>query len=824
MYTIGDTMLERRGLLRTFNKLKHHRVLTVCAPAGYGKTVAVTQWLNNDARAKAMLPLDEYDNSLPSLCRRFSGALRLCQPHNNTLDEIISNSSFQSAPVELTLRAISALSVKKQAVVAIDDLHYINDSAVIRHLIGFIKRLPRNFSIILISRHDLPHEMYELWIKGQAAIVSAEHFQFTSREVADLYKVRGNHITQKQADDILQKTHGWALGINAFILSNEQLADKVYGFLDEFLQSNIWAKWDDTTREFMLRTAAARELTPSLCEALTGNQNSGMFLNDLVKKGAFITQLQVGVYRYHHLFQRFLRQMADVRGEDFINSLLAAEGYWHLSQGDFYTATKCFIECKIYDGIAECYGLLTVFAHNDFVFEKLLPIVKHPMFMNAAQKYPHLLYMMAYCELIDGRADDMAAYMDNYYARYPDIAGMGLSFAAGIFYMRLIDYRVSLSQLPVGAEAITGLDRYTPPKWSVSMHMPVMHRGMRDLSELAVGDAAENCNVLMQNAGRMLGEEGPLMCEVVKAGLLYEQGRLDMAYEYAINANTKIKKHFMTESVFCAMSILVYIMDAIKETDEAAEIIKSIENLIDENKAYHLSGNFNALTKRRKIIQGDLSAAASWLETQTFKDINLRGIYTDFALCRALIAIGRYDSAIIRLRNIYEITSEFNRPLDIIEAQILLAIAYWNRKRKYQKKALDYLEGAVSAAHPFGYTQMFLNNGAELSGMLNRLLNRTNQLTKKPHISFIRMLCLKLNENHDIEPIIAPPIKAVSYTNKQKEIMRLLCKGYSYRQISDDIGIKYTTLRSHLKLIYNKLNVTTMADAIAKINALKLLD
>ena len=128
-------MLERRNLNNIFNKFKNHRIVVVCAPAGYGKTMAVNGWLAKDTRVKAIFSLDEYGNHLSGFCERFCSALLTCQPRNQTLDDIVSHPSFQSAPDEFTLRAVAALSARKYAVIAIDDLHLIHDSAVLQLLL-----------------------------------------------------------------------------------------------------------------------------------------------------------------------------------------------------------------------------------------------------------------------------------------------------------------------------------------------------------------------------------------------------------------------------------------------------------------------------------------------------------------------------------------------------------------------------------------------------------------------------------------------------------------------------------------------------------------
>jgi len=110
----SNIMLERRKVAHAFNEFINHRVIAVCTPAGYGKTIAVTQWLSKDTRAKAIISLDEYDNNALGFCERFCAAIRACQPQNQTLNALISHDSFQTAPNEFTLRAVAALSGRKK--------------------------------------------------------------------------------------------------------------------------------------------------------------------------------------------------------------------------------------------------------------------------------------------------------------------------------------------------------------------------------------------------------------------------------------------------------------------------------------------------------------------------------------------------------------------------------------------------------------------------------------------------------------------------------------------------------------------------------------
>jgi len=767
----------------------------VCAPAGYGKTVAVTQWLGKDTRAKAILQLDEYDNSVIGFCERFCVALLTCQPQNQTLCNAVCHNNLQSAPEELTLHAISALSCRKKAVLAIDDLHMIHNDAVLQLLYAIIKRLPPNFQIVLVSRHFLPATFSELWVRGDIAQVKPDQLLFSCKEIMTLHKKLGCTITQKQADEILEQTNGWVIGINAS------------DYINDFFWSNIWEKWDNTTHDFMLRTAFLHELAPDICLAVTGICGSKIILNELIHKGVFITQLRESVYKYHHLFQQFLYRLAQDQGEEFVFRLLEKEGCWHLTQKDYYKALDCFIRCKNYDAIGDCSYQLAVQSNENIMEENFLQLFKHPEFLNTANKYPYLLYFAACCAFAEGRAAEMTSYIDEYYIKHPVIVAKYPDLAHTIHCVRMLDFRIPL---------IHTYNEINLASKKQIIAIPLLHRGLIDFSELVIGDVVENVQQMPPKIGRPHECASHIPKEALLAGLLYEQGHLTKAYEHAINANSQT----YINTNWDAMLVLVNILDAFEDIDEGTALLEPITLAVE--KEHNI--NINAFIARRKFELGDANAAKSWLSINTFDVLPLWQIYAAFTTCRAYIITGKYELGIILLSRILEMSVTFNRPADIIEARILLAIAYWKKKRGFQIKALEHLEDAVSLAYIYSYVQMFINDGAELTDMLSKLQNRIAQRkgSEKKHISFIKLLCIKTCNKKTANITNDLTEKPLKFTDKQKTVMNLLCKGKSYKEISDALGIKLPSVRNHIALIYKKLGVTTMAGAVAKINEIGL--
>jgi len=822
-----NSMLKRDDVCRVFDAFEAYPIIAICAPAGFGKTIAVSQWLEGKDCVNATFNIDEYDNVLTGFCERFCNMLRSCQPDNEAFIEIISHPSFQSAPDIFTLQAIAVLSTEKKTVLVLDDLHLIDDDSVMHFFLVLIKRLPKNFQVIIISRNELPAIFSTLRLKNQIAFIDKDKLSFTNDEILKLYEKRGYNISEEQLAEISQESQGWALGINALLLAGGQISEKALNHIGDFVRTSIWDNWEESTKEFMLNTAALNDIIPALCDELTGRSDSDEFLEKLMQEGIFVTRKNKGTYQYHHIFQEFLMNMVRARGEEFLQSLLEKEGRWHLSQRNFFRAINCFIQCENNAGIIECFELFNTFEHYNFLASKLLPIIKNPVVQNVAKEYPPLLYLMIWGAFAEGRRSDMVSYMDEYYARHVEILETYPSHSHRIFHVWLIDFRMDAKQIIAKSIIMPNKSAVSPERWSTSMQMPLLHRGIRDFSVIATGNVVVNVSAILSIASHwMFGDESQLIAEFAKAALLYEQGNIERANIYAVKAVAAVKSHYPTELKLCAYAILLNVLDALgkKNSKDALEAKEAIAQLIDREKAYHLSYNYQAFETHREILVGNVKAAEEWLADNEYFEIpEVYRTYAGLVTSRALILTEKYDSACVLLERILNNTLAFNRTLDTLEAQILLAIAYSKRKQGYQEQALKYLEDAIRVAQPCNYVQMFINNGAELAPMLQLLVNRIKQDKKKDSnfSSFCKMLYLKTRGKVNLTATSAD--SNVKYTEKQIAIMHLICQGKSYKEMSEALDIKQSTLRSHLDSIYNKLQVGNITDAATKIEAIGLL-
>lgn len=832
----GVTKLAPRT--EVMNALDHaleKRLIYVQAPAGYGKTTAVRLWLQRARMNYAFLPLDEFDNKLSHFCSRLCALLLRHQPHNQLLAEIIGHPSFSSAPSEYTVRALEALDPEQRLVVVIDDLHIIDDRGILRFLPFLIRKLPEQLTLVIVSRNDLPVHLAEPMLRNEMALIGVDKLKFNSNEIHFFFESNRRPISWPQAEALYRFTDGWAIAVNALLLSGEEPSGQklLHNHLSSFILNQVWTKWDQPTRDLMLKTSLVEELTPSLCQALTGEPESAHRLAKLVEENAFISVDDRGIYRFHGLFRFFLQEFLadqDPSGE-LRRQLQKAAGAWYVAQGDDIRAMEFFLQCGDEEGVVSALSMTFESDTPYFPVEAVLSKINVSTNEDLLERFPVLYSLKAWSDFLEGRPEEMAWNLDQYYRRLPEFVEKMPKQLLNLVFLRSFDFRISYQELEAEIRAMP-----TPPvlksgAGTITQNMPLLHRASRDLSEYVGSDMLEKVERLRQTLGALFGRELDMLQDVMVAGLFYEQGEQHEALRYALQAESKLEDHFSPELKFCTRMILIYIYDALWRDDKAEEQVELIEQMIERDRSFFLSYNLKACLYRRRIEDGQIKAAEEWLDSygsSPYEAASFYRIYGHFTSARAYIAVSNYDSAIILLKKLLSMSRTYRRPLDVIEAQILLSIAYWKKRRSFQNEAVYYLEQAVILAQQYGFTQLFANEGAELTNMLYRLQSRTVRQDYQGEVqgSFAKRVYLQAFQHakHAKGLTGGQERKSLKFTERQKTVMRLLCRGNSYRQIAEEMGLKFSTIRSHIELIYKKLDVPNETEAILKIQELGLLD
>ena len=325
-------------------------VLTlVSAPAGFGKTTLLAEWLAvaaADGRSVAWLSIDQRDND-PALFWTYliaalntgvpgvgAGALALLQP---------SQPPGEAGLVAL-LNDLDAIS--NDVVLVLDDYHVIEARDVQDGMAFLLEHLPPQIHLVIGSRADPPLPLARLRGRGELAEIRAADLRFTPGEAAEyLNEVMGLALTAADVAALEGRTEGWIAALQLAALSMQGRADTA-AFIDgfagddryivDFLAEEVLQRQPDHVQQFLLQTSILDRLSGPLCDAVTGQDGGKAELAALERGNLFLVPLddRRRWYRYHQLFADVLHaRLRDERPGEVPELHRRASG-WYEQNGE----------------------------------------------------------------------------------------------------------------------------------------------------------------------------------------------------------------------------------------------------------------------------------------------------------------------------------------------------------------------------------------------------------------------------------------------------------------------------------------------------------
>jgi LuxR family maltose regulon positive regulatory protein len=310
-----------------------YKLTLISAPAGFGKTTLVSEWVASCERPAAWLSLDEGDNDPTRFLAYLVAAL---QTHAANIGEgvLVVLQSPQPPPTDSILTALlnEITTVPDNFVLVLDDYHVIDatpvdaSTSVDGALTFLLEHLPPQMHLVIATREDPSLPLARLRARSQLTELRAADLRFSSSEAAEfLNQAMGLDLS---ADDIAAleiRTEGWITGLQLAALAlqgpismqgHEDASSLIksftgsHRFVLDYLIEEVLEQQSESVHSFLLKTAILDRLTGSLCNAITGQNNGQQTLEMLDRANLFIVPLdnERRWYRYHHLFADLLRQ------------------------------------------------------------------------------------------------------------------------------------------------------------------------------------------------------------------------------------------------------------------------------------------------------------------------------------------------------------------------------------------------------------------------------------------------------------------------------------------------------------------------------------
>lgn len=302
-----STLIERPALeSRLARAMLAHRLVLVCAAAGYGKTAILSAALAHprnglpEGTAVAWISAD-VDDDPPRLLECLAAALEPHDPPWRTAPEALVTAMGQGraadrqAIVAEVINTLDACDVP-HGVIVVDDLHRVTDPAVYASLDMVLERLTPRWTIVIGTRVEPPLALARLRAIGELAEFRQHDLEFDAAEARAFVSSLG--LDPAGADALLQRTRGWAAGLR-LAASTARSGVRSSGVLAaadrhvfDFLTAEVLDRLSPTLREFLLRCSVLPELTPSACAAVSGHAQAEALLEEIERRGLFVTVLE----------------------------------------------------------------------------------------------------------------------------------------------------------------------------------------------------------------------------------------------------------------------------------------------------------------------------------------------------------------------------------------------------------------------------------------------------------------------------------------------------------------------------------------------------
>lgn len=361
----------RRRLTEKLNKGLHRKLTLISAPAGYGKTTLVCEWLAGCERPAAWLSLEQGDTELTRFLTYLISALR-------TIEEDIGAGvlsilhSPQPTPTESILTALlhELTAISTPFLLVLDDYHAAS-SREIDEAVGFLlDHLPPQMHLVLTTREDPALSLPRLRARDQLTELRAADMKFTFPEAETFFnqlmdlQLTADHITELQS-----RTEGWAAGLRMAALSiegdhnAERLLQSFTGnhhFVLDYLMDEVLQRQPEAVQHFLLRTSLLDRMCGSLCDDMMLQPEifGHEVLIELDRRNLFVVPLdhERRWYRYHHLFADLLRRrLLDHTSASEITELHQRASQWYEERGFEIEAFHHAIKAQ---DVERCFRLL----------------------------------------------------------------------------------------------------------------------------------------------------------------------------------------------------------------------------------------------------------------------------------------------------------------------------------------------------------------------------------------------------------------------------------------------------------------------------------
>jgi len=854
---------------RLSRRLEAHRgrIILVSAPAGFGKTVLVADWLSEQEAPRAWLSLDELDNDPARFCAHLAGAVAgLNVDGASATAGIIQGLT----PPELTLPPSflpAFLEMGPEPIIVLDDLHELQSSLILQVVEELVLVDGPGPRLILMTREDPPFPLGRLRVEGELLEIRAKDLRFTREETTSLFdRLLPGALSEEQVRRLDQRTEGWVAGLRLAAIALRDVVDPEtlvgsfagqHRLVMEYLLEEALERQTPELQRFLLDTSTLRRFNPDTCVAVTGDPRARIHLRNAEKANLFLISLgdEGEWYRYHHLFADLLRFRLEQKDRARLEELHRRASIWFEEEGDLATALEHasrmgdqtrFLDLldgevlgmigrsemaalrlwtgKVRDPFAGPFpmvicgiGWLRVITDRAPQLEPLLKAVMDALERVSPEYDParrrqaslHVAVLSAYAARYAGRHDEALRIAEDLRAQAADAD----PFTRGLLTYNTARVRMALGDMKTAAEL---LDRaFDDHLRSGNLYLTLATLGRT----AAVKAQTEGVPQAMESlaAARRFAEDRGLTRNPAYSITLFHQGgveflanRLDQARDSLEGALDLASAEDFPEERGNALVGLARVAMAQDRFEEAESLLVEAASLGQgSNMDLH---DTTLELERRRLAMAREAAGEGPPVPRVVPDQEAK-MWTTARETELILALQhslwRQDGEVLG-----RVTQELRTESEARGRGPSLCWALLGRALLADGDSRwEVLDEAMRLAATRGYVRPFLEGRQPVRDLLRAALTRVPSSLGRTHARALLGLMDPKPTSHGAggEMGLLEPL-----TDREREVLALLFLGHSNKDIAQAIFVSVDTVKTHLKHIYDKLGVSDRNAAVRR--------
>jgi LuxR family transcriptional regulator, maltose regulon positive regulatory protein len=343
--------VHRTALVNRLRTARNARVVSIAAPAGYGKSTLLAQWAARDRRPFAWVSVDHRDNDPVVLLTHVAAAVDAIEALDPRVFRSLAAGGESMWATALPRLAAALNSLQAPLVLVLDDVHELHERDCLDALSALAVHVSSGSQLVLAGRSEAGVPIAKIRAEGGLLEVGHAQLALSDSEAHALLRGAGLEVDEADARELNGRAEGWAAGLYLAVLSLRsgptapRTAASFAGddrFVSDYFRSEHLSHVSPKQLRFLTRSALLDRMTGSLCDAVLERTDSARMLESLEQANLFVVALDHHRewYRYHHLFKDMLRSELERREPELASELNRRAAAWSGENG----TPECAIE------------------------------------------------------------------------------------------------------------------------------------------------------------------------------------------------------------------------------------------------------------------------------------------------------------------------------------------------------------------------------------------------------------------------------------------------------------------------------------------------